>query len=775
MNKTLKSALLSAALLGPFCGSAQNFWREANMEQLPQQLQLQHPSKFQVYTLNGDEAALNTMMASLSDNPEEGMIITLPLPDGSMRDFKVWQTPMMPAELAARFPGIRTFTGEAVGNKGITAKLDFTVYGFHAMIYSGDNTSFIDPYDNFHDGYYMVHYKKDETRAVSERAHCEVMRSRSTATTENGPAGVSMDIVQKGLPKLAYKTVNGSQLRTYRLALACDHQYAQAATGLPSPTTAQVLSKMTTSMNRINGVYEREFSIHMNFVTNEDLIIFTGVAGDPYSADNNNGGGLMTDNQTECDAVIGNANYDIGHVFSTGSGGISLQGCVCQTGFKAQSTTGGPVVVGDGFDIDYVAHEMGHEFGADHPFANGTDGSCGGGNMNPSIAYEPGSGSTIMAYAGICPPDDIQAHSDPYFHAVNLEQIQQYTTAGDGDICPVKTATGNKLVAYSGFTASYSIPYLTPFELNAPALTDSVSDSATLYCWEEWDLAPPSGEEFVATHATGPLFRSFNPTTASLRIFPKISMVLAGTLSNAGTENNQGEKVPDVARTLNFICTFRDIYHNYGSITIPDDKITLNAVNTGAGFAVTSQGSTGISYTGHSSQSVTWNVVTSNTAPINATNVDIYMSVDGGYTWLYHLGTFPNTGSATVTIPNPATNSSNCRIKVKGTGNVFFNINSNNFTVTYNSSFPISTGVQPVAANAAGEVKVFPVPATNMLHMSSVSAVTARVFNTLGQSVWQGAVNGQTDIPVGIWARGIYYVQLVDDQQHAVVKRIVLE
>jgi len=772
MKQSITNLFLGIALFCPLLSPAANFWHLSDADAAPKNLQIMHPRSYQVYTL--DEATLRLQMFSLSTNTSEGIVVTLPLPDGSTRDFKIWQSSMMPDQLAGQFPDIKTFTGEAVTNSTVTAKLDFTVYGFHAMIFDGSNTSFIDPFDNYHDGYYMVHYKKDETRAFADRTKCLVH-----TFDEHGPAGESMDIQQKGLQKLALKTINGSQLRTYRLALACDVDYAQAATGLASPTVAQVLSKMTTSMNRINGVYEREFSITMNFVTNENALIFVSATGDPYHVDNNNASNLLTDNQTECDAVIGDANYDIGHVFTTGSGGLSLVGVICSSGNKAESTTGQPTPVGDGFDIDYVAHEMGHEYGGDHPFANGTDGSCGGGNNTPQISYEPGSGSTIMAYAGICAPDDLQMHSDPYFHAISLEMIQQYiTTPGSmgGDVCAVKTATGNKLVKYSAFAATYSIPFLTPFELMAPALTDSVADSTTLYCWEEWDNANAigsSGEEFIATHAIGPLFRSFNPTTSALRVFPKISMVLAGTLSNAGTEGAEGEKVPDVARTMNFICTFRDIYHNMGSITIPDDQITLNAINTGTGFVVTSQNSA-VTYSGGSSQSVTWNAVGSAAAPINAANVDIYMSADGGYTWPYHVGTFPNSGSATITVPNPAVTSTTCRIKVKGHGNVFFNVNGSNFTVSYNSSLPVTSGVKPVTS-LDNEVKVYPVPAGNLLQLSATTDLEAKIYNTLGQQVWEGAISGKKEIDVSLWSRGIYYMLLHDSNSQKTVKRIILQ
>ena len=758
MKRIFTKLLLCAGVLGAFSSYAENHWQQIDASLAPKNLQVQHPAKFLVYNL--DEATLKMQMWVLSSNPDQGITVTLPLPDGTYKDFLVWQTPMMPGELAAKYPDIKTFTGRAVGDQHVTAKMEFTLYGFTAMIYDGDNTSFVDPYDNYHDGFYMTHYKKDEIRSLADRMKCLVRGSNDI-----GPAGESMDIEQTKLPgltHLANKTMNGYQLRTYRLALSADNFYCQAATGSGSPTVAQSLSKMTTSMNRINGVYEREFSITMNFVTHEDTLIWPTATGsvngaDPFNSINSNANSCLPQNQTECDTRIGSANYDIGHVFTTGAGGLSDLGCVCQAGAKAQSATGGPSPVGDGFDIDYVAHEMGHEYGANHPFNNGVDGSCCCGNINAPTAYEPGSGSTIMAYAGICSPDDLQYHSDAYFHGISLQEITTYSTnGGPGDACPVKTPTNNKFVGYTPFAATYSIPFLTPFELAAPIVTDSVSDSTVLYCWEEWDLGG-TGLELVNTHAAGPIFRSYDPVTSNVRVFPKVSLVLAGTLSNAGTEGNEGEKAPDVARTLNFKCTFRDIINNLGCITLPDDEVTLNAINTTTGFAVTSQAATGISYYGLSQPTITWNVVGTNAAPISADSVKIYLSLDGGNTWTDTLGKFLNNGTAMVTLPNPSVTVTTARIKVKAVGNVFFNVNAKNFTITH-----AVVGVSQVNM-PAGDIKVYPVPTSNVLHIAAANGTFhATACNAVGQTVWQGDITGSADIAVNNWASGVYYFRFTD-------------
>ena len=736
---------------------AGNHWKLADPSQVPAAAQTIHPLHYSVYTL--DETLLHTELAALSSSPARAGLITLPMPDGTTKDFKVWQTSMLPARLATRYPELMTFTAEQVGNPHVTAKLDFTVYGFHAMIFDGQRTSFIDPYNKLHDGYYLVHYKRDETKPLASRSSCAV-HSNGIQPLKN------KNSTQATTERHATRTGNGNVLRTYRLALSADNSYCRAATALSNPTIAQALSEMTTTMNRINGVYERELSITMVFADREDTLIWPSATGsingaDPFAAIDNNPTACLDSNQAVCDRKIGTANYDIGHVFTTGAGGLSELAVVCEASLKAQSVTGRPDPGGDGFDIDYVAHEMGHEFGADHSFNNNTDNSCQD-NAVSTLAFEPGSGSTIMCYAGICSPDDLQPHSDAYFHFSSLQDIHTcVTTTGDG--CAVKTATNNKIVSLPSFAATYAIPYLTPFELMAPVATDSVSDTAVTYCWEEQDLGD-FGAEFVNTHYGGPLFRSFSPAASVTRIFPTNSMVLTGVLNNAGTEDAEGEKVPDVARAVTFKLTVRDIYQGTGCFLIPDDSIHLDAINTGTGFTVTSQNTAGLYYIGNSPQTISWNIANTNTAPISTANVDIYMSADGGNSWQYHVGTFPNTGSAIVILPNPDTDVHAARIKVKGNNNVFFNVNSSDFTVTH-------------SLTSDTLITVYPSPAHSVLRIygGTKGLLNGVIYNTAGQQMWKGQVDGETDIAVALWARGVYIVKLIDVHNQRTIRKIVVE
>jgi hypothetical protein len=755
MKKLLIITLFFISTFSTTTGFGQDIWQKvyAAKSSLPNA-----PLKYIVY--KADEPALKSLLFSLAAGQNNSAVMDLPLADGTFRSFRVWYSPVMPEKLAAKYPDIRTFTAEAIDNSNITAKIDYTVYGFHTMIFDGLDVSMIDPADNISGGYYTAHYKSDETRDADKLMKC----------LADNDSTIHHIISSKSGARKAGRTSNGYLLRTYRLALACNHQYADSATRSNHPTVAQTFSKMTTTLNRVNGIYERELSIKMDFVSNEDTLIWTSESGgvngdDPFSSINGDAGLCISTNQAVCDSRIGNANYDIGHVFTTGAGGLSQVGVVCQSGWKAQSVTGQSYPLGDAFDVDYVAHEMGHEYGANHPFNNNRDGSCccGDTNFNGPTAYEPGSGSTIMAYAGICKPDNLQPHSDPYFHAVNLLEIQNYITSASGNSCGVKTPTNNKLVGIPSFGASYNIPCFTPFELTAPNAIDSVGDTSVTYCWEQWNLGDP-GARLRDTHTYGPIFRSYLPATSPTRVFPRLDSVLAGALRFDSANNAEGEKVPDVPRTLNFRLTMRDIYQGNGCFLLPDDEIILHANNTGTGFAVTSQNSPNLIYLGKTVHDITWNVAGTNGGAIGTENVDIYMSDDGGHTWPYFIGTFPNNGSAPATFPNPHSDTALARIKVKGNGNVFFNVNSTNFLVIKN-----------VDSTDANDIKIFPVPVRKTLYLLAGAPQQVEIFNAMGQLVWEGSLYGERGIATDLWARGIYVVRMISDKNVRTVRKIVVE
>ncbi len=600
-----------------------------------------------------DNESFNILQLSIpTEESGRDIIMLLPTPDGTFKDFKVFERTCMEKELADKYPNIKTYQAICVENPSITAKLDYTSFGFHAMVFSNEGTYFIDPFTNVNTGYYNCYYKKKYTREAREYSVCETI----SPTTENNTTTVGNRLAESNDNDNNSIVPDGIR-RTFRLALACTIEYS-AAVGGPTPTKATVLSAIITSLNRINGVYEKELSIHMNLVAKEDTLIF--ITSDSYV--NNSGGTMLGQNQIIIDNRIGNANYDIGHVFSTGGGGVAQLGVICVTGLKAQGVTGLTNPIGDSYDIDYVAHEMGHQFGGNHTFNAGT-GSCSG-NRNSSTAYEVGSGTTIMAYAGICNNNNPQPHSDDYFHRVSIQEIYTYIS---GTSCALLTNTSNTPPTVTSYIATYNIPYKTNFEVEASAIDPNGYPLS--YCWEEYDLGP-SGNWNAANNTTAPIFRSFLPNPSGVRVFPVWDSLIKNSIKYLG------EVLPETTRNVKLRCTVRNIdADGYGAFNAPNTNLTIKSVITPTLFRVTSQ-ATATTMAGNTNQLITWDVANTTASPISCPNVNIYLSLDSARTFPYILATnIANDGSQSILIPNVVTNNASARIKVKGSGNVFFDLN----------------------------------------------------------------------------------------------------
>ena len=504
------------------------------------------PEKFRVLALNITEIrnVLVTAPQEVNVHPQSsGTILYLPLPYGGFGRFKIVDSPVMEQGLADKYPEIKTYLGAGIDDPYATVRLDLTPQGFHAMVMTVGDMIFIDPYARGDSYNYISYYKKD-FKPTNREFYCEVLKDENYENrirTDKSPL------------------VNEGYLHTYRVAIAADGEYTTYHGG----TVALGLAAVVTALNRVDGVYEKECSIRMVLVANNNLIIYTNASTDPYT--NNNGSTMLGQNQTTCDGVIGTANYDIGHVFSTGGGGVAYLGCICSASNKAGGVTGLTAPIGDPFYIDYVAHEMGHQFGGNHTF-NATTGSCGGGNRAASAAYEPGSASTIMGYAGICSPNDLQPHSDAYFVLKSLQEIGVYSLGG-GFSCAVRTTTGNHNPVVTVSTAAgKNIPISTPFTISGTA-TDADNDSLT-YCWEEYDLG--AAGTWNAPVGTAPIFRSFTPVTTGDRTFPKLSSLLANTTVI-------GEILPTYARALNFRLIARDNKTGGGGYGFGSLLVTVSA------------------------------------------------------------------------------------------------------------------------------------------------------------------------------------------------------
>ena len=636
----------------------------------------------------------------------DGMVITLPLPEGGYGRFKILESPIMEEGLANQFPEIKTFIVQGVDDPASSGRIDQTPKGFRACIYTPRGRFFIDPYWKENDSVSMSYYTRDYLNPTKlKELACGVLGNNSPVALRTASLGVA-------------ERPTGTILKIYRLALACTGEYAAAVSSAPV-TVNKVMAAMVTSVNRVNSVYEKDFSIRMIMVSNNASLIFTNATTDPYT--NTDGAAMLTQNQTRVDSVIGSANYDIGHVFSTGGGGIAGLGVVCLNGQKAQGVTGSPNPVGDPFDIDYVAHEMGHQFGGNHTF-NGTTGNAAG-NRNASTAYEPGSGSTIMAYAGICAPQDLQSNSDPYFHSGSYTEIDNYTTTGTGKASFSTNSTGNTPPVIAALpTTTFSIPSQTPFALTASA-TDADGDTLT-YCWEQFDAG--SAQDPTANprdNGSSCIFRSYNPSTNPTRVFPSLPFILANSnlppvfYTNNGTAYINGETIPTTSRTMNFRVSVRDNRAGGGGQNWAAMKVAT--VSTAGPFRITSFNSPA-NLTAGVPLTLSWNVAGTTAAPISCANVKISYSTDGGTNFPVVLAaSVPNSGSAAVTIPSvPANATSQGRFKIEAVGNLFFDISDANLVVTATSAAPTLASFSPTSGFANTRVIL------TGTDFSSVSSVT---------------------------------------------------
>ena len=607
---------------------------------------------------------LAELRATLDTAPDEdgGAMLDLPMPDGTSQRFSVWRTQVMAAQLAARYPGIRSYVARSVEHPEVEARLDDSPHGFSAMIRGPDGVTMLQPVA-LGEGSRYISFRRDALGNSSDPFRCLLDAFSGSASRASSPIA---------------QTTTGANVRTYRLALAATGEYTQFFGG----TKADGMAAIVQAVNRINGIYLTEFAVQFQLVNNNDNLVYTNPNTDPYT--NDDGGTMLGQNQANVDSVIGSANYDFGHVFSTGGGGIAYVGVACNASFKAQGVTGASSPTGDAFWVDYVAHEMGHQMGAGHSF-NTTNGACGGGNRASTEATEPGSGSTIMAYAGICAPSDLQPHSDPIFHAISLAPIAQ-TLATTGAACGTVLTTTNHAPVV-GAVPAHTIPARTPFALTGSA-TDADNDPLT-YIWEQMDLGTASPPE--TDNGSRPLFRSFVPTASPTRLMPELARILAHDLTVGVPSGGDipGEAWATTTRDLHFRLTVRD-NHPGGGATVSTDAVVH--VNAGAGpFLVTAPGA-GATWPANAPRTVTWNVANTTAAPVSCANVDVLYSADGGQIFAAALATgVPNSGSATVTVPNLPT--ATARVQVRCSDNIFFDVSPGDFTIYIDEIF--ADGFEP--------------------------------------------------------------------------------
>jgi subtilisin-like proprotein convertase family protein len=611
-----------------------------------------------------DEIAIRQSLEPLQNKTAKGnrIQITIPNADGIMEWFSVWESSNFEPELQAKYPEIRAYNGVGITDKNASLYFSFSPKGIQTMILRGDSGSeFIEPYSKDNSIYVLFNSKN---RAIGSLPL--VCKTQDVALNKHL------------LNKTSTMYASNKVFKTLRLALSCTGEYAAYFGG----TVAGALAGMNATMTRVNGIFNKDLAIKLNIISNNNLIMYTDAATDPYSDSAAGAGGAWNQElQDDLSSNITNGGYDIGHLFGAdgGGGNAGCIGCVCVNPTVAVPSGKGSAFTspsdskpeGDTFDIDFVAHEMGHQLGANHTFSYEIE--------NTGVSVEPGSGSTIMGYAGISIDYDVQANSDDYFSYASIKQIQDNLLT---KTCPVSTIITNSPPAISA-GLDYTIPNGTAFKLTGTG--SDVNGDSISYCWEQNDSAvTTSGASSIAlpSKIDGPLFRSLYPVSSPIRYMPAYSTVLSGKLSTTW------ESVATIARTLHFTLTGRDNAAQ-GTAQTATDEMIVNVSGTVGPFAITSQNTENLSWFQGTTQVVTWSV-NGSSALTGSTNVNIKLSTDGGLTFPTTLvSATPNDGSQTVTVPNIT--AKNCRILIEPTANIFYAVNSTPFAIGYSVTSSCNT------------------------------------------------------------------------------------
>lgn len=694
MKKTLLLVVFSILSISFGYSQTEKAWKTFNGKDVKVAKAVERTSFPATFTLMQlDLTSLKNALATAPDrfgSDVSNVIISIPNVDGNLERFQMYEASNFDTELQALYPEIRSYVGIGLDDKYAQLRLSLDPRGIQTMTFrAGKSNEFIEPYSQ--DGkVYAIYTSKSErkgklpfTCSTNDQELVSAIESKTNFTSRSS-------------------TVT---LLNFRLALSCTAEYSNYFGATSAAQSGLVLAAFNATMTRVNGVYERDFAIHMNIVAQTTNVIYYDPATDPYSdaATGSTGAwnaevqNTISSNLTgpSTSLAANNGAYDIGHLFgaSGGGGNAGCIGCVCVNDTSSTSDTNkgsaftspyDGIPEGDSYDIDYVAHEMGHQFGANHTFTFSTE--------NNSVNFEPGSGSTIMAYAGIT-AQDVQSNSDDYFHAGSIAQVQANMATKS---CQTTVAiTHSAPVVNAG--SDWTIPISTPFMLTGSA-TDAGGTSSMTYCWEQYNDATlashlcsvssinPTGDTDCVpsgTKTAGANFRSYDPTSSPSRRFPKIESTLANSLFTQGAEIPV-EYLSSVARTLNFRLTARDNVANGGQTNFDDMVVTVNA--SAGPFDVTSQATDGIVWTPGNNETITW-TVNNTTSLAGSTNVDILLSTDGGLTYpTVLLANTPNDGSQAIIVPSLT--AANCRVMVKPTGNIYYDINTKNIAIgnyTYQS------------------------------------------------------------------------------------------
>jgi hypothetical protein len=657
MSELSRRIFTTLLLLGSGASFAgQGFWQDVTP--VSRLIDDQVPS---IRYFDSDEQALRDFLA-LAPNElagDDSHIIELPMPDGTQARYSIVESPIMETALAVKYSEIKTYKVYGIDDPAASGRADISQKGFRAMLQTPQGRVLIDPDQaGSLPGLYM-------SRSTGSEPGGEAFQCSAGQLVEN----------QSMSPVTSYRAASrvAGSLLEYRLAISATKQYVDAV-GID---TAAAMVEITTAINRVNQIYERDLGIRLRLVANNDLLIDAAGSNSGFylaGGGEKDGFSLLDENQIWTDATIGSGSYDIGHIFTTGGGGVAQLQAVCSA-TKARGVTGLPNPTGDVFYIDFVSHEIGHQFGAEHTF-NGTTGSCGFGNRSLSpTTFEPGSGSTIMAYAGICGVENIQSNSDATFHAGTIEQINSFVTSGGGNSCiSATTLAGNPNEPTANAGADQVIPIHTSFQLQG--IGGDIDGDTINYQWDQMDAGTATSSDTIGDDLIdNALFRSYQPQLSGDRDFPAL-----GTQVRDGPFD-QSEVLPCSGRNLNFRLTVRD--NRSGQAT---DDIQIVVDDTSGPFRITSHNTAQAIFTNSGSVILNWDVANTDIGAVSCANVDIDLLTFSSNHSEFSVTSLAvgrvNSGSALFNFPDSTKSSLVARFRVKCSNNIFYDISDADLVIT---------------------------------------------------------------------------------------------
>jgi subtilisin-like proprotein convertase family protein len=614
---------------------------------------LQNNSK--LYSLDKEKFKINFSKNTLKSNFNK--TIYLPNENGEYEHFEISTTKLLSKKLSAKYQDIKTFVGVSKKRKNVKARITISNKGLSYWLrIPNSDDYFFQPVRNKKD----IHYGYLNSYFINNNSlNCKTELFKNKLFNSNF-------LNEK-------KSVNENILRTFRIAIMGTGEYTSFwgdNDDSNGDNSEDAYRAVVNTINRVNEIYENELQIKLELISDSSLL-FSDSTVDPFTSS------LNDEAQSAMDSIVGNENYDLGHLFDYGQsdGDAGCVGCVCTAGVKGRAYSIHPFEDNDGgvfrndyFDLDYVAHEIGHQFGAYHTFAFQSE--------NAGSNVEPGSGSTIMGYAGITGEDDVQAHGDPYFHYVSIKEINNYVSNLS---CSISTSSINNNVYNIDGGKDYNIPKGTAYKLS-PLVDEPIPDQIN-FNWEQLDSGQIGSSNFGPLNVAGPIARSILPSTKKTRYIPNIERIISGNLTQTNPSRGSAwETVTDVGRVLNWGITLRDLRDpNQGLIS--QDNMKINVSSNSGPFVISSQNSSNIIWEAGSKKIITWDVANTNKSPIDTETVTIFLSEDGGYNYPIKLiENTPNDGEEEIIVPS-SISSKNCRIKIKADNSIYFAINRNDFEI----------------------------------------------------------------------------------------------